>query len=391
MRILSVIEGIWPPTVKNTGISALYSLQKEISKYPNVELHILTFVEKWADTEWKSWMNLESKKYGIIFHPVENKILNKAPKIYFYYMKIVVFIYEIYFAKKYNFDIIVEYSSAPLLIKRMALLKYFIHSKLVHYLCVNNLGQSDKSYHLDGKVDLILCSTEKQKDILNHVNNVQLLPISIDSQRFLMKNQTEKISLYESRLERYDKKRILYLGLIEKRKGICVFLKSCKDILNKRNDVLFIIATRKQSGNFYDYDNNKNKILKTINDLGKENFLFLDGDQDVPSLIHASDLVVLPLISLHGITGYPVTMLEAMVCKKIVIMPRFPEIMEVIEDGYNGILFECNNHKDLSTKIILALDAENKFEIGQNARKSIEKYELKKIACDFICALKNIK
>jgi len=77
---------------------------------------------------------------------------------------------------------------------------------------------------------------------------------------------------------------------------------------------------------------------------------------------------VLP--SIHE--GLGLVILEAMSVGLPVVATNVGGIPEVVKDGYNGLLFEPRNWKDLAEKITFLLnDDEMRERMGKNAKKSV--------------------
>ncbi len=68
-----------------------------------------------------------------------------------------------------------------------------------------------------------------------------------------------------------------------------------------------------------------------------------------------------------------------MSCSKVVIASKVGGIPEIIQDGYNGILFQPENIEELAEKIIDVIDGRVDVEkVRRNARKTVvEKFDWK--------------
>jgi len=92
--------------------------------------------------------------------------------------------------------------------------------------------------------------------------------------------------------------------------------------------------------------------------------------KDLIAEVKKSDVVVLP--SLYE--SQPMIALEAMACKKPLVVFDLPYARELIVNEYNGLLAEVYNTKDLSDKIGLLLSDEKlRFKLGQNGYKYIKR------------------
>jgi glycosyltransferase involved in cell wall biosynthesis len=92
---------------------------------------------------------------------------------------------------------------------------------------------------------------------------------------------------------------------------------------------------------------------------------FLGIRSDVPRLMAASDLVVVP--SLHE--GFGLVLAEALACGVPVVASRTGPMPEVVRDGVTGLLFEPTNSGDLARMMSLLLgDPHRRAEMGRQGR-----------------------
>lgn len=382
MKVLVVVDGIWPPAVEMSGIKAVYELQKELAAL-GLEIFILTSIEKWTVPEWKSWFEDQKEKYRINFFYIDNSIKN-FPRLYFYLTRILFFFKAWQLCRKEKFDIIHEYSSSPVLINRTWLLGKLTGVKTYHTICTHNIGAFGSYRLIFGKIDKVICTTKKMLSELkaHSAQSTTYLPLGINIKKFL-----------SSRYKRDYRKElhipirspiILYLGLFDRRKGIFTFLKAIPKVLKKHPRAVFIIATSGQKGNFYDYQNNKKKVLPAV-DSHKENIRFLEGKQDVVALMNATDIFVYPLTTMHGILGVPITLIEALACGKAIIASDLEELKEFIEDRINALVL--HDEKELVKGIDeLFRRSLLKQKLEKNAVNSAKEYDIMNISKD----LKNI-
>lgn len=83
----------------------------------------------------------------------------------------------------------------------------------------------------------------------------------------------------------------------------------------------------------------------------KDRVHFLPFRQDVPDLLAASDIFVLPSLW----EGLPIGLLEAMSMCKAVIATNVDGTKEIVKNGYNGLLIETDNLVENIAKAILTL------------------------------------
>jgi len=389
MKILIVVDGIWPPLVRMTGMSTIYSLQKALTK-KNLEIHILTTIEKHTDPSWRKWFAKEEQK-GVYFHFLNLGPLKELRQIHFFLFKLVLFFMVLILQFRHDFDIIHEYSSSPLLILRTGLYKLiFKKVNTLHTLCTYNANfeKHSKLIKRGFLPDKIVCTNYHMLRILRSTtgleNKIIYLPLGIKLSRF--KNVFNK-TLVERKKELdlpLNNEVVLYVGLIDKRKGIFDLVQAAPIIIKENPDILFLIVSFPLSGVLYDYSKNKKKIIKIIEDNHtREKFLFLEGLYDIPKLMSIADVCVFPITTMHGILGYPLTLLEAMALGKGVVASDIEIIKEIVSHEKNGLLFCRGDIRNLSQKVNLLLSnkkLKNKF--GRCARKEVKKFELDNIAQD---------
>ncbi|GAX37968.1 glycosyltransferase [Nodularia sp. NIES-3585] len=157
---------------------------------------------------------------------------------------------------------------------------------------------------------------------------------------------------------------ILFIGRLESRKGIDIFLQALTLIMPNNPDIFVWIAgndiegwTEKASKLF------NRDVLSRVQFLGKV-------DEERRELLYANcDFLVFP----SRYESFGLVPLEAMVYCKPVIGARSASIPEVIIDGECGLLFEPNNYQNLAEKILLLVNDQTlKNHLSQGAKKRVE-------------------
>ena len=93
---------------------------------------------------------------------------------------------------------------------------------------------------------------------------------------------------------------------------------------------------------------------------------------DIPKYFAACDVFVLPSIS--RLEAFGLVVLEAMASSKPVIVSNIPGVMELVNDGEEGLHVEPMNAEDIAEKINLLLsDPDLRKKMGENGRKKVEK------------------
>ena len=158
-------------------------------------------------------------------------------------------------------------------------------------------------------------------------------------------------------------KYILYVGRIDREKGLFDLIDCGKYMCNERSDISFLLA-----GKGRDLDTLKKKAEK----LGlQDKFIFLGqvGREQLVRLYQKSTIFAFP--SYHE--GIPTAVLEAMSCGLPIIATNVRGNRDLISHGKNGILVPPWSPKEMAETILMLLgDDKMKKELGTNARKTIE-------------------
>jgi glycosyltransferase involved in cell wall biosynthesis len=70
----------------------------------------------------------------------------------------------------------------------------------------------------------------------------------------------------------------------------------------------------------------------------------------------------------------PLKPFEAMAMGKVVLASNVAALAEIVQDGYNGVLFEKDNVKDLASKLEMLINNPTlRKQIGKQAREWVER------------------
>jgi glycosyltransferase involved in cell wall biosynthesis len=148
-------------------------------------------------------------------------------------------------------------------------------------------------------------------------------------------------------------------------KGHKIFLDAAKEVSNKYINVKFIMV-----GSDIDRAGNKQYCEKYAQRLFIEDKVYFLGERyDVNSIMDSLYVHVLPSLS----EGCPMVLLEAMARGVPNIASRLDSIIEIIEDGKNGILFIPGDYRALADAISFAIDDPDKIrDVSTAGRKTVE-------------------
>jgi glycosyltransferase involved in cell wall biosynthesis len=187
-------------------------------------------------------------------------------------------------------------------------------------------------------------SASSKNDLVNKFNinddHVCVIPHGIDSQKF-----------YPSKTEKKQDIKLLYVGNLEKRKGLYYLIEAIRLVVDKhRNVKLFLVGKGSE----------KDELISHISRLQLEEYVQLCGFLDDDSLLkfyQSSDIFVFPSLK----EGFGFVLLEAMACGIPVISTNVSAMPEVVGDS--GILVNPRDPEDLSKKIIFLLENEDQRKV----------------------------
>jgi glycosyltransferase involved in cell wall biosynthesis len=96
--------------------------------------------------------------------------------------------------------------------------------------------------------------------------------------------------------------------------------------------------------------------------------------RDMPELLAAADLFVLPSVALKDVEreGTPMTIQEAQAAGLAVVTTRVSGNAEIIRDGFNGRVVEPQNPSQLADAIVEVLRSPGRRQMGENGRRVVK-------------------
>lgn len=202
-------------------------------------------------------------------------------------------------------------------------------------------------------------STEIISDMKKlRIPNLLKIANGIDERRF--------VPLYKCRLllEKYKvNENMTILGMIssltpEKNHKIVI---ECLNQINDPNLFLLIVG----EGPCKEY-------LRFLVDTKRlsDNVIFAGWNDNVPEILSIIDIYLLTSVA----EGMPMSLLEAMACKKAVIASSVGDIEEIVENEVNGLLFKTGDINGLKNAILSLYTNQTKInKLGSIARKTVTK------------------
>ncbi len=166
-----------------------------------------------------------------------------------------------------------------------------------------------------------------------------------------MKRLVEKMGVEDDRVKviyngvniqnpaRGDVRRLIYVGAFVKQKGVDILIRAFKDIQSKIPDIELVLVG----------DGPERKRLQNLAaDLGIRDVRFTGMMEDLDPFFTERSVFVLPSRE----EGFGIAILEAMERGVPVVASRVGGIVEIVQDGKSGLLFERENPEALSSAVM---------------------------------------
>jgi glycosyltransferase involved in cell wall biosynthesis len=221
------------------------------------------------------------------------------------------------------------------------------------------------------------------KETQEHYNSssIKLLSNGVNVEKYKRSEDLREKTRLELGLK--DEIVLLYVGRISFDKGIYELLDALKNISKTRQNKMKLCLV----GSIL--PDEEMKLNAKINQLKIKDKIIFCGQQDnVVPYYCAADIFVLP--SYHE--GLPLALLEAMSMGLPVIVSNIGGMVEIVEEGRNGLFVPPKDANSLKGKINWSLDNPKELKkIGENARSSVVKdYSLNQMCVKYIQIFKRL-
>jgi len=147
-------------------------------------------------------------------------------------------------------------------------------------------------------------------------------------------------------------------------KGVVEFVEAAKRIVSLRSDIVFALAG---TGPLFE------PLKRSVEGAGlQDRIRVLGWRDDVPELMKAADIFVLPSYFMEGL---PVSIIEAMACGKPVVSTHHKGCEDAVVDGETGLLVPVKQVEPLVDRIVELLDdGALRARMGQAGRRRVEEH-----------------
>jgi len=166
-----------------------------------------------------------------------------------------------------------------------------------------------------------------------------------------------------------NKKVVIYLGRLIKRKGLRYLIKAFKDLTQEiKNVVLLIVGEGKE----------KQRLERLARNFGLKEVIFSDKCQskDAQTIISLADVLVLPSVQQRISEPWGLVINESMaVGRPVIATDQVGAAYDLIEKGRTGYMIKERNSRELAKALFKLLSNPKKLKkMGENARKKVEKH-----------------
>ena len=192
---------------------------------------------------------------------------------------------------------------------------------------------------------VVAVSSEIKKDLVAKnipEGKVHVIDNGIDIARFSRPRPMEKLK--EALGIHKDDAVVTIVGRLSPEKGHETFLKAAKDVLSKKQNVRFLIVGDGPIGA-------ELRVMAAKLSLNGH-VTFTGVRKDMDGIYAVSDLMV----NASSIEGLPMTILEAMAAKVVLIVTPVGAVPKVIRHGINGVIFPTGDELGLSKEICSLID-----------------------------------
>lgn len=260
------------------------------------------------------------------------------------------------------------------------LVSFIFKKELIIHVHGNYLGKQYQNLRgFKKKIFYFLISKFTKGIVLSNSLKQNLTPFLNEKNIHILYNFAEDF-LVENELE-VDNSilKISYLSNLMEEKGIFYLLDSLKELENRGVSYKARIA-----GNI---DKNlKGKILNKLSNLKNTTYIGVVYNKDKKELLNWSNVFVLP--TFYRMEGQPISILEALATKNVIISTKHAGIVDVIENNKNGFLVNKKDSNSITEQLI-KLNANktkiseicsyNKLYFSNNFTKNIFSIKLLKI------------
>lgn len=363
MKVLYLVSGIGPPA--GWGTEFIQNLIFALSE-KGVEATIINPIYKHTHPDWKTWTKEVEKKYRVRIISLEApRWIKERLLLHFALTPLFVTWAAIKLLRSQQFDLIHEFSSTPVILFRHFIFRLSGIPTIFTLSVYNNtiLGKL-LWFKIFNFANLYLVPSRKIVDKLISlgINKKKLIfsPPGINLHPF-----RKKISQVVARKKLQlpiDKFIFSYFGSLTKEKGVLDLIEAAKLVKREvqRKILIILFAVWKGSGQHQE-------IKEDIESLNFPYLKLVEKYVDIPTLLAASDAVILPQQTGHGATIPQISVIETLASGRPLITTSILGVKELVKGG-NSLLVHPNDPLAIAHAIETVFRQRESFNTFENRR-----------------------
>lgn len=258
-----------------------------------------------------------------------------------------------------------------------------IHSSEITLLKKIPMGRRIAEFVINNTDVLISVSSHRANELLAFISpkagkaakeKVHIIPMGVTKNELITDKNKEELKIKYGVNSKFV---VLFVGRLVDVKGCEYLIRSFRYVVDKFDSVQLIIIGNGPL---------ENELKKMTDDLDLKKHIRFEGfieHSKIGDYYILSDIIAFPsIVDSSGFEeGLPVVLLEGLTAGKPMVATRTKGGMEVIEDGYNGLLVEPENPAQMADAILMLLENfELREKLSINALESSKKYDWENIA-----------
>jgi len=226
-----------------------------------------------------------------------------------------------------------------------------------------------------------LCASYKQSPLSS--KKLVYIPNGIDMEEFHPVGKNERLRLKKKLGITPEYLVFLFIGGVIRRKGVDLLVKSWgKVIKNFPFSKLIIIGPKDEKDAIINEKYLTENLWQYLKDRQLDNTVIFTGYlTDVKEYIQICDIFILP----SSKEALPTVLIEAMACGTSIVATRLGCVLDLIEDGKSGLLFELRNQAQLTECLMrLAGEPDLRKAFSKECRRTVNRFSFNRIADSYI-------
>lgn len=224
------------------------------------------------------------------------------------------------------------------------LISSILRKELIIHVHGNHLGTEYNSLRGVKKTFIKFIISKFNKGIvLSESLKKNLTPFLDEKEIFVLPNFAEEDFYIDEVDVNFNELRIIYLSNLMEEKGIIYLLDSLLELTNMN-----IKFKAKIAGNID--ENLKENILKKFDKLTNVDYLDVVTGVEKKNLLEWGNVFVLP--TYYKMEGQPISILEAMASKNVILTTKHAGIPDVVTNGINGYFVDKKSASSITEKLV---------------------------------------